>query len=134
VLTNAGRGSEITRDATRLALAEYAGLDDREPEAARRSPAELAEFAGRYTSALADVELEPGDGVLVVTTTLKGGFPSRDAPPPPSPPPYELAFYGEDLVFVPEGRFKAAKGRFLRGPNGRVAWLRAGGRIHARQT
>jgi CubicO group peptidase (beta-lactamase class C family) len=134
VLTNAGRGSEITRDATRLALAEYAGLDDREPETAPRSPAELAEFAGRYTSALADVVLEPGDGVLVVTTTLKGGFPSRDAPPPPSPPPYELAFYGDDLVFVPEGRFKAAKGRFLRGPDGRVAWLRAGGRIHARQT
>jgi hypothetical protein len=43
-----------------------------------------------------------------------------------------VAFYGDDLVFVPEGRFKGAKGRFLRGPDGRIAWLRMGARLHAR--
>jgi CubicO group peptidase (beta-lactamase class C family) len=133
VFTNHSRGGEITREVTRVALREYLDLDEREPETRRLTREELAEYAGRYTSALADVELEPGEGVLVQRTTPKGGFPKRDSPPPPAPPPFELAFYGADLVVVPEGRFRTVRAQFLRGPDGRVAWLRQGGRVHRRE-
>jgi CubicO group peptidase (beta-lactamase class C family) len=132
VVTNHIRGGEVTLAVTNRALREYVGADEPEPERLPRSEPELAEYAGRYTAALADYELTPADGVLVATVTPKGGFPTKDSPPLPAPPPATLAFYGEDLVFVPDGRFKGARGQFLRDEDGRIAWVRLGGRIHRR--
>jgi CubicO group peptidase (beta-lactamase class C family) len=132
VVTNHNRGGEVALAITNRALREYAGVDEPDPERLPRSEPELAEYAGRYTAALADYELTPGDGVLVAAVTPKGGFPKRDSPPLPAPPPAPLAFYGDDLVFVPEGRWKGAKGQFLRDDDGRIGWLRLGGRIHRR--
>jgi CubicO group peptidase (beta-lactamase class C family) len=131
-LTNHFRGNEVVQDVTRRALRDYLGLEDPDPRTVPRSTAELEEYVGRYTAALTEYELTAEDGALVANMTYKGGFPKRDSPPLPSPPAMTVAFYGDDLVFVPEGRFKGAKGRFLRGPDGRIAWLRMGSRLHAR--
>jgi hypothetical protein len=107
-------------------------LADPDPEALSRDASALAEYVGLYTAALTNYELTVEDGRLVAQMTYRGGFPKPDSPPLPAPPPTPLAFYGDDLVFVTEGRFKGAKGRFLRDADGRVAWLRAGARLHAR--
>ena len=132
VLTNHSFGGQIAQDVTSAALRIHLGLDEPEPTAQPRSPEELEEYAGRYGGALADYELVVEDGRLVAHLTYKGGFPARDSPPQPPPPPATIEFEGDDLVFVPEGRFKGAKGQFLRGPDGRIAWLRLGSRAHAR--
>jgi CubicO group peptidase (beta-lactamase class C family) len=132
VLTNHAFGGLVAQDVTSAALREYLGLDELEPTAQPRTPDELQEYAGRYGGALADYELVVEDGRLVARLTYKGGFPARDSPPQPSPPPATIEFEGDDLVFVPEGRFKGARGQFLRDPEGRIAWLRLGSRAHAR--
>lgn len=130
--TNHVAGGPLLQDVTKRALRDYLGLDDADPRPLPRSAEELAEHAGRYTAALTDYELKVEDGALVAHVTPKGGFPKRDSPPFTAPPPTELAFSGDDLVFMTEGRYKGARGRFLRDGDGRIAWLRIGSRLHAR--
>jgi CubicO group peptidase (beta-lactamase class C family) len=132
VLTNHMSGGQVLQDVTKEALRLHVGLNDPDPEALPRDASELAEYVGHYSAALTEYEVTAEDGRLVAQMTYRGGFPKPDSPPLPAPPPTPLAFYGDDLVFVPEGRFKGAKGRFLRDAEGRVAWLRAGARLHAR--
>ena len=47
----------------------------------------------------------------------------------PSPPPVAVEFYERDRLFVPEGLGAGTEAEFLRGPDGRIAWLRFGGRV-----
>ncbi len=92
----------------------------------------LQAFAGRYDSALTGAEITLGEGLLVLQAFDKGGFPTPDMPPGPPLPPGQLVFYAEDRVVGLDEPYKDARGEFLRGPDGRVAWLRVGGRLHRR--
>jgi hypothetical protein len=47
----------------------------------------------------------------------------------PSPPPVPVVFFERDRLVVPEGEGKGTEAEFLRGPDGRIAWLRFGGRV-----
>jgi CubicO group peptidase (beta-lactamase class C family) len=122
-------GGEVLREAGKAAFRSYLGIEEPEPEPRELGADELAEYAGSYESAMADVELRIEDGTLVEHLRNKGGFPRKDSPPQPSPPPVPLAFYERDRVFVPEGMFKGSRSEFLRDPEGRVAWYRDGGRV-----
>ena len=133
VLTNADRGGKLTSEMTKWALRQYLGLDDPDPEPMDLSEEMLASYTGLYTSPMVDLELGLGDGQLVMQITYLGGFPTKDSPPRSSPPPAPLAFYSKDCVFVTDGPMKDRRGEFLRNADGRIAWLRAGGRLHARQ-
>lgn len=132
VLTNADEGGEITLDATTRALEAYCGIEDPEPESVARATEELHEYAGRYTAQLNDIELEPEDGGLRATLSLKGGFPTPDTPPPPPLPPGRLVFHdGERVSGV--GELRGARGEFLRDAGGKIEWLRFGGRLYRPQ-
>lgn len=132
VLTNADRGDELHRAVTQLALEQFVGLVEPAP-AAQEVPAErLAEYAGRYEARASLMELSLHDGELVLQLTPKGGFPTKDSPPEPPPPPSRLAVCGTDQVIALDEPLRGGRGEFLRGADGRVAWLRIGGRIHAR--
>jgi len=132
VVTNADEGGEITLDATTEALRAYCGIEDPEPAAVARGAEELGEFAGRYSAQLNDVELEPEDGGLRATLTLKGGFPTPETPPPPPFPPGRLVFHDGDRVSG-EGEFRGARGEFLRDAGGKIEWFRFGGRLYRPQ-
>lgn len=121
VLTNHQRGGEVIN-----AVERALGIGT--PE---RSAIEIDadEYVGRYESALNEVALKRADGRLTVVIIPKGGFPSKDSPPMPAPPPIPVAFHERDRFFVPEGPMKGGEAEFLRGPDGRIAWLRFGGRI-----
>ena len=62
----------------------------------------------------------------------KGGFPTADTPPGPTPPPFRVGLIGEDRVAMVDPAFKDIQGEFIRNPDGSIAWLRWGARIHAR--
>ena len=126
VLTNHQRGGEVTLAARQAALE---AIGAREPE---RTPVDVDvdEHLGTYTSPLMDAELARAGDKLTITMTNKGGFPRSDSPPQPSPPPYVVAFYEPDRIFVVEGQQGEAE--FLRGADGRIAWFRLGGRTMAR--
>jgi len=44
-----------------------------------------------------------------------------------------LAFYRDEYVLTTDPQGQVNRSDFLRGPDGRVAWLRDGGRLWARQ-
>jgi Beta-lactamase len=125
VVTNHDRGDEVVAAARRVLIHALGG---REPEWIA-VVLDAGEFLGTYRSPLYDVELVEVDDGLQLVLTSRGGFPTQDSPPGPSPPPMPVAFYERDKLFVPDGPAKGTEAEFLRGPDGRVAWLRFGGRI-----
>jgi hypothetical protein len=66
----------------------------------------------------------------VVEVIPKDGFPKPDSPPRPAPPPASVVFHAEDDFYVTDGVLKNNRGDFLRGDDGRIAWVRFGRRIH----
>ena len=125
VLTNAQRGGEVVQAALDRVVDALGG---RKPE--RISVIlEPAEYLGTYRSPLLDAELATTDGGLQLTITSRGGFPTEDSPPMPSPPPVTVEFFERDRLFVPDGPGAGTEAEFLRGPDGRIAWLRFGGRV-----
>jgi hypothetical protein len=132
ILTNADRGDELNRIGVKLALREFLGLAEQEPQPLEAGEEQLAQYAGRYESLMSICDLELRDGALVLQMTPKGGFPTKDSPAPPAPPPTRLALCGQDRVIALDEPFKDARGEFLRNPDGSIAWLRIGGRVHAR--
>ncbi len=132
ILTNhSPAGSDVLRDVTRHALRLYLGIDARDPEPRHLSHEQLAEYAGVYSNPWSEIELRAVDGRLVGQTTFKAGFPTNDTPPLPPPPAATLAFYDTDRVFVEDGPLTGSRGDFVRDDEGRIAWFRSGGRLHA---
>ena len=132
ILTNhSPAGNDVLRDVSRLALRVYLGIEARDPEPRKVSHEQLSEYAGVYANPWAQLNVRTGDGRLVVHTTFKAGFPTKDTPPLPAPPPAKLALYDTDRVFVSEGPFTGSCGDFLRHDDGRIIWFRSGGRLYS---
>ena len=132
VLTNATSGGQLHGEIVRWALRHYFDIGEPEHEARQLTEAELAPYAGTYTSAMTDVELTVKGGDLILQAVPKGGFPHKDSPPRPAPPPTRLALGQDELVVALDPPFKEARGEFLRDEDGAIAWLRFGGRIARR--
>lgn len=132
VLTNANRGRELHRDLVDWALAHYLGLHDPEPTILARTPAELADVAGRYEARMSHLEVTVAADGLRVHTTPRGGFPHKDSPAGPTPPPSLMAFVGEDRLRFVAGPARGGRAEIVRDEAGQIAWLRVGGRIHRR--
>ena len=125
VLTNGQRGGEVVKAALDRVVDALGG---HRPE--RISVVlDPAEYLGTYRSLLLDAEVAVTDGGLQLVITSRGGFPTEDSPPMPSPPPVPVEFFDRDRMFVPEGPGADTELEFLRGPDGRIAWLRFGGRV-----
>jgi len=132
LLTNSDTGAELNRSVTSWALEHYLGYAEPAQPHIGHSEAELAPYAGHYTTRLNETELYVQDGQLTMQLTPKGGFPYKDSPPNPSPPPTRLAFVGADRVVALDAPSTGLQGEFLRGPEGRIEWFRFGSRIKRR--
>jgi hypothetical protein len=132
VLTNSDRGGELHGAVTTAAFKAYLGAVADEPAFITLPPDALAEYAGCYTAPLNDLALSVEEGALKLQLLPKGGFPEPDSPPGPTPPPAHLALASRDLAYVADGPGKGSTAEFLRGDDGRIRWLRMGGRVHRR--
>lgn len=103
-------------------LRDFASIED-----------ELHAYVGRYTRPFMEIELGMLGGKLVGQAVPRGGFPTKDTPPPPAPPPMTLDLCEPDRLLVLDGPFKDATGDVIRNPDGSIAWLRFGGRVHRRE-
>jgi CubicO group peptidase (beta-lactamase class C family) len=128
VLTNHSYGSVLADRVAVEAYDRYLGV--REPELAAVE-VDPSPYLGRYTAKMTDLELVESDGGLEIRILPKGGFPTPETPPAPAPPPAPVAFASDDELFVTEGLFKGDRAFFLRDVDGRIQWLRAGGRVYA---
>jgi CubicO group peptidase (beta-lactamase class C family) len=131
LVTNSGNGGHLNPMVTNLALEHYLGVSTPRPSLSRTPKKKLAEYVGSYKATLTEVEVETGRGNLVVKRRSLGGFPTKDIPPTSEPlPPVRYGFYGEDHIIGLEAPHKGDLGQFLRNPDGSIAWLRLGLRIH----
>ncbi len=128
VLTNHRRGDVLTDRVWAKATEKYVGVKEPELEPIAIDP---SPYLGRYESRLADAFLVETDSGIELRIEPRGGFPTPDTPPPPPPPAAPIAFASEEEIFVPEGIFKGERALFLRDEEGKIEWLRMGGRVYA---
>lgn len=134
VLTNAGTGSDVALEAANWVLERLVGV--RQP----RTPAVpvpgdvLDRCVGLYRRSVGDVEIGRLGDALVARAIDRGGFPTRATPPPADvvPPLIRMGFYAEDRLVGLDPPFLETRAELIREPDGGVAWLRFGGRIHRR--
>ena len=130
-LTNSAEGSVLYGDLRVNAIQQYLGVAWPETPYLVLSPNELTAYVGRYDAPEDARVLEVKDGVLWMSTELKGGFPTPDAPPHGEPPPpTRLAFWDADRIIGLDDPFKGTRGEFLRAADGTIAWFRIGSRVH----
>jgi hypothetical protein len=67
---------------------------------------------------------------LIVNEIPRGGFPTPDVPPGPAGPPMRAALYEKDKLIVLDEPMKNNLGEFLRGEDGKLAYMRLSGRVH----
>ncbi len=130
VLSNADRGSVLTRNVTERALNEYLDVEIERPKPIESTPEDLAAFVGLYRRPFADVELGMLGERLIGQITYKQSFPTSDAPLPPPPPPFSLARCEEVRLLVMDGPFVDTTADVIRNEDGSIGWIRAMGRIH----
>jgi CubicO group peptidase (beta-lactamase class C family) len=131
VLTNSTRGRELHPSVVRWALTNYLGITDERPAPARVDPAALAKYAGKYRIEATGqiIEVTAGTRRLVLQFPQPEPADTRSAP---RVPPIPVQFYASDRFIGSAGPYAGLRGDFLRGPAGRITWLRFGGRLYRR--
>jgi CubicO group peptidase (beta-lactamase class C family) len=132
VFTNSDEGDQLCDEIANAAMKAFTGLTIPEAIPIDIPVDKLQVFVGRYDSASDICEIYLKDGGLVLQYIPKGGFPTPESPAPQAPPPVRMGIYAEDRVITLDEPLKNVRGEFLRNPDGSIAWLRLGGRIHAR--
>ncbi|MGV0834008.1 serine hydrolase domain-containing protein [Mycolicibacterium thermoresistibile] len=139
VLTNSDGGAQLVPDLMYddWALQHFAGVHNLPVRLRDLSPAELAAYEGRYTTYETDF-----DGQRQTTTTQLTADRGRlryqalseagDPVDAPATTPAHLAFYRDDYVqpLNRDGDPMPVRADFVRDGDGRVQWLRFGGRLH----
>ena len=132
VLSNADRGSVLTRDVTERALKEYLDVEIERPAPIESTHEDLTQYVGLYRRPFADLELGMLGERLIGQISYKQSFPMRDAPLPPPTPPFSLTRCEEDRLLVLDGPFADTTADVLRKDDGTIGWIRVG-RIHVKR-
>jgi CubicO group peptidase (beta-lactamase class C family) len=134
-MTNSGpNGAELHGKLRAWALENVLGLSTAEPELAEVGDGDLADYAGRYATSAATLQLVPQDGRLIakVRITDESLIPEGESAEQPDVPLAMLAGDGDRYV-IPEGDAKGLKGYFSRAADGSVDGINFSGRHMARQ-
>jgi CubicO group peptidase (beta-lactamase class C family) len=130
-LTNSDEGSLLYGDLRASAIKQYLDVAWPETPEIKLPEDQLLAYTGCYDSALARRELYLQDGVLMLQSIPKGGFPTPETPPHGEPPPpTRLAFWDADKIIALDDPFRGSRGEFLRDAAGAIAWFRFGSRVH----
>jgi CubicO group peptidase (beta-lactamase class C family) len=128
VQTNSARGGLLHQDVTTWWQRQRLNLKVKDPVYVELDNARYAEYADRYLAELSDAELVLADTGLVYQTFSHNKLGVQ--PKPPDPPPSRVAFTSDARFTLLDGPLKDTRGEFLRGPDGRVRYLRVGGRVY----
>lgn len=132
MMTNSTSGSQLVREITGWVNPNFLDFERPIPAALKMLPGLLAEYTGRYTAALQEIEMKADNDEFIMEVHPKGGYPTKDSPAPPAPPPSRAEFVGLDRIRMLDPPWKDVMGEFLRNPDGAIAWFRFDSRIHAR--
>jgi CubicO group peptidase (beta-lactamase class C family) len=128
VQTNSARGGLLHQDVATWWLRQRLSLKVPEPAYVELERARYTEYADRYVAELSDAELVLSDTGLVYQAFSHNRLGVQ--PTPPDPPPSRVAFTSDARFTLLDGPLKDTRGEFLRGSDGRVRFLRVGGRVY----
>jgi CubicO group peptidase (beta-lactamase class C family) len=130
IVTNSSRGGTLNTQVLRAAMDAYLDVRSTPPTRIAIDPASLQEYVGTYRRQFADLVVTVDGDALKLQVTPK--MPGLDGTVPQPSPAQRLGFYAKDRLLRLDGlNVGEPAGEFVRGDNGRVAWLRSG-RIHRR--
>lgn len=132
IFSNNDNGGEACSEISKAALREYFGILPQPQKPLRLPKSGLREYLGKYEIPVLACELSADSKGLVLKMTDKGGFPTPSSPPLDQPPPARVAFYEKDRIMGIKSPYKPVRGEFLRGPGGKIEWLRIFHRAHKR--
>jgi CubicO group peptidase (beta-lactamase class C family) len=122
------------------ALERFAGLHNPPALPLTLSDAQLAPYEGRYVAREVDPPAGEAEETWLEFRAAEGRLQARGIPAPGTPeldPDLggswtEAAFYRDNYVVAldAEGNPTAGRSDFVPGPDGKIAWFRAGGRLH----
>lgn len=128
VLTNDDAGGQITGVFRSWILRLWFDAAESDPVRLPATSELVAERQGFYEQPMTAFRLAARDGGLVYLEEPRGGFPRPDSPPGPPLPPMRTEFIAGDRIRIAEGPKAGTVGDFIRGTDGRIAFLRIGGR------
>jgi CubicO group peptidase (beta-lactamase class C family) len=129
-LTNSDEGSMLYGDLRASVIKQYLGVAWPETPHLELAEEQLLAYTGSYDAPEDQCKLYLQDGVLMLQSIPKGGFPTPDSPPGETPPPTRLAFWDADKIIALDEPFKGARGEFLRNVKRTITWFRFGSRVH----
>jgi CubicO group peptidase (beta-lactamase class C family) len=133
LLTNADRGDLVCEEVSRWVRRDFLDVEEEEPEPMEVARGELEEYAGRYvlggTGDAIELRVE---GAALRFEEAYGDRSALSETEPEPPPPARARFYARDRIILIDGPHRGTRVEFLRGPQGRIRWLRTG-RVYARQ-
>lgn len=126
-LTHATNGAVVNQAVRRWALAEHAGIVERDPEPDPTIEVNTARFTGRFLYPFAQLTIAAGEqpNTLLVTSTRRDDV---DGWKPPPDPPLTLAFVDERHVITLDAPGPQRWSQFGFDDDGRAAWLTWGSR------
>lgn len=132
ILTNADLGRALHTEITAWALEHYIGYTPPNNDPIPSTPTDLQPYVGLYTDIVVDLDLYLHGDTLMLQSKQKRSLPGQEMPPPE--PPVTLARYAPDKLVMVDGPMPGSHLEFIRDhdTNG-ITWLRASGRIFARQ-
>ncbi len=130
LLTNSDSGGIITDKLRDTILELFYGCRAPEPEPIPATPDRLAEASGYYDQPMSAFTISADGGGVTIRSEPRGGFPKPDSPPGPPEPPVRGRLLTRDRILCLDEPREGAIGDFIRGPDGRIRFLRLGGRIH----
>jgi CubicO group peptidase (beta-lactamase class C family) len=133
VVTNSDQGGMVNEIVTKWAFKHFLGAENTEPELINIPASDLTAYEGTYSAVLTSLKVIPSesDGMLLGTFMYHTNGLFEKDPPPISG--IRLAFYGDDKITALDEPYKGTRGDFIRNKDGKLAWLRFGGRAAARQ-
>ena len=142
VLTNSGpNGAQLHGEMVRHALASYADVVESDPAPMAVDAAHVQQYAGRYETLVALVDVVATAAGLEIHVTVKAeamaalreaGAPVEDDTQPPLP--IGLLAGPGDRYVITGGQAKGMKGYFARTGDGAIGGIHVGGRLATRST
>ncbi len=136
LLTNADSGPRLRTNLVDgdWALAHFAGLHNQPVVPRTLTPAQLAPYEGDYRAQAVAPPSGDAEETVITLRAAGGGLSARVSLDGAVVGEGDVAFYRDDYVVALDAAGQPTRGRsnFVRGPDGRVAWISSGGRLHRR--